>query len=1015
MSFIGKKICFPLLLLGIVLVVCCQNYQSGTWLSGWDTLHPEFNFSLYLKRVFFGVWQEHQGLGAVASQAHPAEIARMFIYYPFSFFLPQSFLRYGYFFLTLILGPLGVYYFLEKIIISKNSSLSLRRIASFGGGLLYFLNLGTLQHYYLPLEMFATQYAALGWLFLWAGQFFKNGQKKDLFLFSITTFLAVPAAHTATLFFAYFLGLSFYITSLVLFSFSKKNVYKGLVLLLATFLINSFWLLPNLYFIKNHGPEVASSKIHTQFSDQAFFTSRKFATLKDTALLKNFLFDWGEYDDEKGGFIRVFDEWTAHLEKPIATVIGYSIFFAVVLGILISIKEKNKQATALLSVFLVSFSFIANNVYPARIIFSFCQSKIPLFKEALRFPFTKFSLLLMFTFAVYFAITLDFVYQFLKKHFFNHQKIIVLLVMFLTSTTLFYYMLPAFTGHLISPSMKVKFPNEYFQSFAWLGRQGKTSRIAAFPIHTFRGWQYYRWGYEGAGFEWFGLRQPFLAREFDRWSPYNENYYWEISHAFYSGNLNLLENVLEKYQVGWLWVDENIFDPSSTKNTYFEELEQMLSTSDKIVLSQTFGKIKIYKVSLQTPVKDFIFLAQNLPIVGPTYQWSNLDQAYQDYGNYLCLIKNLKFEIGNLVYYPFRSLFSGKKQENLEFEIEEKENYFIFRKTFPEKLKNHILKIPETRKELVWVNPENLSQVKYFSPEVFYNGKELKVIIPKVEGYFSAKIDPPSDLKVQTPKNCKKASKGKIENQIVEEGQKKFLRLTALDANNCSAGFWLANLTNHLSFLVSVKSRHLQGKPLLFWLENLTVRRADIETYLPQNSDLATSYFIQPPAQSDALGYALHFDNISIGQEKSVNDLSEIRVYPLSFDFLTNLKLLKNPASSPSQTKPLENVYHPNPSFYLIKPNKTIGSGKILVLSQAFDHGWLAYQTTNWLSKILPFFGQKLENHVLVNNWANGWFLEEKTENSIAIIFWPQYLEFLGLTILFLVGFFYWLKPRNNT
>lgn len=113
---------FALLLVIVCLFLAARNYQPGTWLSGWDTLHAEFNFSLYFKRILSGIWQEHQGLGAVASQAHPAEIVRMFLYYPLSLLLPQSLMRYGYFFLTLILGPLGIYYFLEKIIIPKNLS-----------------------------------------------------------------------------------------------------------------------------------------------------------------------------------------------------------------------------------------------------------------------------------------------------------------------------------------------------------------------------------------------------------------------------------------------------------------------------------------------------------------------------------------------------------------------------------------------------------------------------------------------------------------------------------------------------------------------------------------------------------------------------------------------------------------------------------------------------------------------------------------------------------------------------
>jgi len=807
---------FVLLLIIVCLFLAARNYQPETWLSGWDTLHPEFNFSLYFKRIFFGVWQEHQGLGAVASQAHPAELIRMLIYYPLSFFLPPSLLRYCYFFLTLILGPLGIYYFLEKIIIPKNLSRTSRQAASFCGGLLYLLNLGTLQHYYLPLEMFATQYAALGWLFLWASKFFKNGQKKDLLWFAFVTLLAAPAAHTATLFFAYFLGLSLFIITLVLFSFSKKNIGKGLIILLVTLLLNSFWLLPNLYFIKNHGSEVVNSKIHTQFSNQAFLTGQKFGTLKNTALLKNFLFDWGEYDNNKGQFVRVFDEWIPHLKKPITIIIGYGIFFIVTLGILISIKKKNKYAIALLPVFLVSFFFIANNVTPAKIIFSFCQDKMPLFKEAFRFPFTKFSLLLMFSFSVYFAVTLSFIF---KK---TANWIVILLI----SVALGYYMLPAFSGHLISPSMKVKFPLEYFQSFNWLNQQEKTGRIASFPIHTFRGWQYYRWEYEGAGFEWFGLKQPLLMREFDRWSPYNENYYWEISYAFYSGNLNLLESVLEKYQICWLWVDENVFDPSSAKDTYFNELTKMLSSSEKITLKKEFGKIKIYQVNIKSSPQSFISFSGVPSNISPKYGWSNYDLAYLENESYITNPETLP-----QIYYPFRSLFTGRSQKDLEFNIEDKGNHFLFKAPISQKLPHYYLEIPPSyQKALLSVASQNLADIQYQSPEVYYNGNILEAIIPKIKGYFSANFEAADKYQELKPKNCDQFhSEGVVENKVIQENKKKFLRLSAANAYNCSASFWLPNLPHQYAYLISVESRNLEGQSLLFWLENLNVRKADIE------------------------------------------------------------------------------------------------------------------------------------------------------------------------------------------
>ena len=70
--------------LGIVLVIIClyicyANYTPNTFLTGWDTLHPEFNYRIYLSRILDGVWQEHQSLGAVATQAHASEIPRVLV------------------------------------------------------------------------------------------------------------------------------------------------------------------------------------------------------------------------------------------------------------------------------------------------------------------------------------------------------------------------------------------------------------------------------------------------------------------------------------------------------------------------------------------------------------------------------------------------------------------------------------------------------------------------------------------------------------------------------------------------------------------------------------------------------------------------------------------------------------------------------------------------------------------------------------------------------------------------
>ncbi|MEK7522231.1 MAG: hypothetical protein AAB569_01505, partial [Patescibacteria group bacterium] len=86
-----------------------------------------------------------------------------------------------------------------------------------------------------------------------------------------------------------------------------------------------------------------------------------------------------------------------------------------------------------------------------------------------------------------------------------------------------------------------------------------------------------------------------------------------------------------------------------------------------------------------------------------------------------------------------------------------------------------------------------------------------------------------------------------------------------------------------------------------------------------------------------------------------------------------------------------------------VNVDQTDGSSNVY-LSQSYSPGWIAISN----GKILQ--------HVLVNNWANGWVLDDRSSmidvrnnnlgskiydlKSILIIFWPQYLEFLGFALL---------------
>ena len=655
-------------LLLITIFICVVNYKSGTFLTGWDTLHPEFNFKVYWSRVFFSVWQEHQGLGAVASQAHAAEIPRVLILQLLSLIFPLASLRYIYFFICLLLGPLGVYFFIKKIILNNISDDREGGSLAFLGALVYLLNLSTLQQFYVPLEMFATHFASLGWLCLLASRYIFKRDRKILLYFFLASFLSSPMAHTATLWYAFFIAFSGY---LFLFTLQNLRLNPGAMksffnIVIVLIISNSFWLFPNVYFALNHGADVQNSKIHRLFSQEAFLQNREFGNFKDIALLKNFLFDWGE-NVGGGRYGQLLDEWSSHLGRFGVVGIGYGVFAVVIFGILVSIFFKRyRRALSAFFIFLLSWFFIANTNPPFDKIFTLLQENLPLFKEALRFPFTKFSILLSFSYAIFFSTGISMLYFLIKNRLSTKlRSILISVVTIVVTVSLIYYMLPAFKGNLISSSMKMAIPNRYFDMFSFFSDQKEDFRIATFPINTLFGWQYYNWdknielGYQGAGFLWFGIPQPIMDREFDRWFPTNEQYYREMSYAVYSKNVSLFSNLLSKYGIRYLILDESVMaigDDPNTKALFIDEIKELFGMSGKINLERDFGEgLSVYKV--EGTNTGFVYAPKAYSIVNNPSSRGFIDSAYSSLGDY---VSEENSQSG--LYNPLRDIYSVSEE-----------------------------------------------------------------------------------------------------------------------------------------------------------------------------------------------------------------------------------------------------------------------------------------------------------------------------------------------------------------
>ncbi len=675
--------------------------------------------------------------------------------------------------------------------------------------------------------------------------------------------------------------------------------------------------------------------------------------------------------------------YTGEAKSQIFSTILLEIFL---LGLIVAVFTKNKILLPFIIVFLMCFVFLANNTPIIGNITDFLREKVPLFREIFRFTFTKFSIMLVFCMSIIFAFGLKNLLELINK--ISVSKKIVYFLPFFLIFLILYNSWPSFQGNFLYDALRVKIPDEYFQTINFFKSQDKNSRIAALPMPTFWNWKFYNFGIRGSGFIWYGIPQAITDRAFDPWSSENEIFYWEISYAIYSKNVSLIEDLVEKYQISYLLFDKNIINPLSPKSLYLDELEKILGESKKFKLDQQFNNIKIYRVNLDTPVKDFTFISSDLPNIGPKYMWNNLDSAYQMFGHY-------KTEGNKFDYYlPYRSLFTGKNVDQREFQVLEDNNSFKILNNLPNQLPKN-LKLPDPAiANLTFIEPDKMDELAYLLPEVKSDGKKIETLLPKVNGQYITSLNPANHPDTKQPMKC--ADLDTKEGVFIQYAQplenQKGLRLTSNQNGRCRISFWVQHASHQNGYLVSVTSRHIKGRSIYMWIENVNISKPEIEAYLPKDKEFKKTYFILPPLEKSGLSYTLHFDNIAAGNKETINDLSDITISPIPFNYLTSAYFDDGKTINKTYITTY-NVLHPNIATYIVAINENIKNSTI-VLSQAFDNGWAAYSFKGFKVK-------KLNNHVLVNNWANGWDLsQDESSDKVIIIFLPQLLQFFGYLIL---------------
>ncbi len=593
-NFFAKPIAFfvdlwPVLaLLTISLLLCFLNFDSGTFLTGWDNLHPEFNSAIYLKRSFFAVWQEYQGTGLLGGMAHAADLPRVLFIYLVSLLnlVPVNFIRYFTTFLPLVLGPIGVYFLLKKIFSHTKLSHKTIQISTFLASLYYLLNLSTLQTFFIPFETFTWFYGSIPFIIYFLIIYYEQPTITKFLRLFLVSFLAGTAFYVETLFIVFLLCLApFLIEKLTSGKKHLQNLAHTTSSFFAILLPHLYWLFPIIFFVFTNATITTQSRINSISSIETYYRNLEFGNIGSLAYLKSYLFKYLDLGiNNKYDYL--LSPWLSHLNSPLILVLGAIFFILILLGIYYSFKTKFAWSRSFISIILICYFFLLGGGL-------LLNSTFPLLGELLRSPFTKFSLPLAFAYTYFFAIGVVFLLDIFS---FLDSKLTYNLTLFTIFFLLIIYTSPGFSGNFISKSMRVAIPPQYFELFSYLDTKPADLRIANFPQHTFWGWNYHTWGHRGSGFTWYGIKQPILDRAFDVWEKTSEDYYQELSTALYSQNTEEFDRVINKYNVAYLLIDTSIIAPDTKATTGINYLDRVLATSGQYELEKTFSEnLLLYK------------------------------------------------------------------------------------------------------------------------------------------------------------------------------------------------------------------------------------------------------------------------------------------------------------------------------------------------------------------------------------------------------------------------------------
>ncbi|KKR54105.1 MAG: hypothetical protein UT88_C0003G0001, partial [Candidatus Woesebacteria bacterium GW2011_GWD2_40_19] len=159
----------------------------------------------------------------------------------------------------------------------------------------------------------------------------------------------------------------------------------------------------------------------------------------------------------------------------------------------------------------------------------------------------------------------------------------------------------------------------------------------------------------GSGFLTYGISNPILYRDFDRWNSANEDFFNQASFALYSGNSESFVSTLKKYQIRFILLDESIMNAGGTSDILKIPQIKNIAENYQMTPVANFGFLTVYDTGFG---KSDMSSPKSYSKIDADLSYSPIDPIY---------LKNGDYVREGMTTYPFISL---DKRSGVKIRIE---------------------------------------------------------------------------------------------------------------------------------------------------------------------------------------------------------------------------------------------------------------------------------------------------------------------------------------------------------